>query len=903
MLKWKQTRHAAIAVALAASLALAVTTPPRGAEAADKEEQVRISFDSVEGLTCKPGYKCVEANAIVVTDDVREGAGAVKTTWKSAPDNYGLVNMSVDIPETDLSGRSFTIKIKPLGREGHIWGIEFYDIDGNKVEEHRMFHLGADRWNTWNFSQGEKSKYGWIGRGKGDLTRIVRIGFRAQTRAGAQTAAALWDDFRIVSPVVTEKIERAANLSDTPPTVSTGGTAVWLDGSNGYALQGMRLAGQWLEPSVGNLYPTFTFVDDSGNPKVIKCSDSGWKVKAPAQGPGKYGVTYTCDDTTTKVLWRAEADAVQCEITVVSEGALKAAEVGAERIFGMELTEEDYGISPHEFLVKYTKEPVRMRGLSEARTPLFVAAKSKDAILYYKPLAASQEMEMTVREADGDRLAWMGGTLYFRPPEFKNPETRLCHKSLAWRAETAGDVNRDGEVDWVDCGIAYRERYIKPNRNKSKMLRDSFRYYHPLYIKPSYEHLLETVKKIDFATGVWWMKGMMVTNMSPASEAHPGTVERYAPTGDLAKVKKEILSHGALIGPYYGHDYIDIANGDWPEELIKRDKEGRPHRYYTFHDRQLYYKDNVRGIATEALKKHYERILDACWLEPGDTIMLDTFTAYARPGYHPDYPATVQTEVEAKHELARWLKYDKGLVVAGEGIVEGTQDVVDYGAIVVQMSRDFVPNSLWNRDWVPLKAVVFHGSTYFGASWYSARRPDINYAAYLVNCVGLWQWSTLSQNHPDHLYNMTARDFFFEHVFWSRIADQKIVDVKKNAPEYTFTFAGGSVLWVDPENRKYWLEEDGIRYDGFTPFNNKGVMAIIQQGDFDVVLPVKDMLEVIPSQPNREKLDVTITKEPDGRIRVKGNFSKVPFKVVHYPRGDDWRWIDADPVLMLRRVR
>ena len=39
------------------------------------------------------------------------------------------------------------------------------------------------------------------------------------------------------------------------------------------------------------------------------------------------------------------------------------------------------------------------------------------------------------------------------------------------------------------------------------------------------------------------------------------------------------------------------------------------------------------------------------------------------------------------------------------------------------------------------------------------------------------------------------------------------------------------------------------------------------------------------------------------RIRVKGNFSKTPFKVVHYPEGDNWKWIDAEPVLMLRRVQ
>jgi hypothetical protein len=36
---------------------------------------------------------------------------------------------------------------------------------------------------------------------------------------------------------------------------------------------------------------------------------------------------------------------------------------------------------------------------------------------------------------------------------------------------------------------------------------------------------------------------------------------------------------------------------------------------------------------------------------------------------------------------------------------------------------------------------------------------------------------------------------------------------------------------------------------------------------------------------------------------VKGNFSKVPFKVVHYPKAESWQWTDAEPVTMLRRAQ
>jgi hypothetical protein len=200
--------------------------------------------------------------------------------------------------------------------------------------------------------------------------------------------------------------------------------------------------------------------------------------------------------------------------------------------------------------------------------------------------------------------------------------------------------------------------------------------------------------------------------MTPGSEAHPYIVEPDPTRGDRAPVRARIAATGSRAGIYYGHDYIDIANGDWPPELIKLDPDGKPHRYYAFHGRQLYYRDNIRGLASGLLKAHYEKILAVCGMAPGDPIMLDTFTAFARPGYHPDFPATGQLETEAKREIARWLKYDKKLCVSGEGIIEGTQDVVDFGAILLRMD-DLINDRVWQGDsWVPLASVIYHGRTY-----------------------------------------------------------------------------------------------------------------------------------------------------------------------------------------------
>jgi hypothetical protein len=266
------------------------------ARAAEPEPPVRISFDSVEGLKCRPMYKCLEAAAALVEHDRREGSCSVSTTWKAAADSYGVMTLLAEIPPTDFTGKSFAVDVKPLNKDSAVWGIELYDAQGNLVEEHRLFVAPANRWTTLNFTQGVKPQYGWLGQsGKGDLRRIARLGFRAQTRAAGQTGAALWDNFRLVSPVVREQITRAADISGTPATLSAGPTAIWLDESRGYALRGMRLAGRWLEPSAADVYPTFRFLDQAGKVKALPCSDAAWRIDASPAGPGSLAVTYSCD--------------------------------------------------------------------------------------------------------------------------------------------------------------------------------------------------------------------------------------------------------------------------------------------------------------------------------------------------------------------------------------------------------------------------------------------------------------------------------------------------------------------------------------------------------------------------------------------------------------------------------
>lgn len=848
------------------------------------------------------------------------GGAPLFLQFRSTRENSGAT-VSWAFPARALDRERFTLRLKTPGGAVPYVRCAFLNAQGKLICRNNYFAVAAPDWKAIGFAVGpgsgansfepkeiapgqEVAKIVLQFCGRADKQHEVLLADFRKAEAAAPKAAEPPKEKRPPRP--RKLAARPPAKPDTKPTIASGDTALWLDATRGHAFAGASVAGPWLPPSPKGIYPRFTCVDGGGKAVEFGADDPAVKALAQVEGEDRMAVTYSRDGSSFKVAWLATKEALRCEVSVVSEGKLRLASVGVPRVFGVALGTGDYGITPGGKLYRPQEGNPEMefkrRGNADNTVPNFSAARVGGRILFYRPQTSSQFMHLGVERAEDGPYAWLGGLLYFRPPDVRNPATKLCHPTLSWQIETAGDANGDGEVDWVDCAVAFRDRYIKPNKDKDALLRDSYTFYHGIP-GDTYERLTGVIEKLDFATGIWWVKGAMKTNQSPGSEAHPYVVEPDPGRGDKAAFAARIAATGSRVGIYYGHDYIDTTNGDWPPELIKLDADGHPHRYYKFRDRQLYYKDNVRGLASGLLKRHYEKILNVCRMAPGDPIMLDTFTAFARPGYHPDFPATPQLETEAKHEIARWLKHDKKLSVAGEGINEGAQDVVDFGAILTGLD-DLVKAEVWQDDsWVPLTSVIYHGRTYFGVSWYEFRRPDPNWALALVNSAHLWQWST--GHYPEGMYEVTARTFFHQSIAWSRNADAAIVDVDREGTAYKIRYDNGNTLWADPEKNTWKLEEKGILYDGFTPFNNKGVMAILKQGDFDITLPVTEMLEVIPSQPQRDKLDVKIERTEAGKVRVRGNSSKVPWKLRWLHKNDAGAEVvdlrDVEPVLMLRR--
>jgi hypothetical protein len=107
------------------------------------------------------------------------------------------------------------------------------------------------------------------------------------------------------------------------------------------------------------------------------------------------------------------------------------------------------------------------------------------------------------------------------------------------------------------------------------------------------------------------------------------------------------------------------------------------------------------------------------------------------------------------------------------------------------------------------------------------------------------------------------------------------------------------------ENR-WVLNKDGVRYDGFTPFNNRGYMAVLAQGDFEFRLPGEHQLEISPHQPNQAQI-VFQSLHSKGQTVIRGRFGQmkwpIPILKVTPDSKETMELYDAAPVLVLRKAR
>ena len=810
-----------------------------------------------------------------------------------------------DIAPEIVDEQSFSIYVYPKVNSLAWFSVNFLDAESQIISTHAWKGLQPERWTQLNFTastagdaaffspqsylfnrKGKRIELGFSGD-KGQ--QIILCDLRGQTIADEKTAE-------------TEK----------PLAIQSGKNILQFNPKRNFSLLEAEVNGHALMAVPGQASPSFYAVNASGEMKKIKPSDENWNCRIVRQTPSSLTVSYQSKGgSIMEIDYEVKPDKLVVTNRIVKEADLRFESV--ENYLMTRMKPEDYGITANGKLIQSSDGRQRTfshEGQSDYQTPNMVAVRTDKSILYYKPLNYSNNFGITVRLRKNEPVAEIGGKLYFRPAGFRNPATKLVHDKLAWQIETAGDVNKDGTVDWVDCGLAYRDRYIKPNRNLNPLLRDNFIYYHQGF---TYEKLAEACEKLDFASGIWWVKRMLED--AGAADAFVYDLKPRPELGDLGKVKKRILETGSRVGPHYSMDAIGLDGGNWPEEFIKQGSDGKPQRYcmmYQYADRkpyQIYYLDYLRSMRTGKFLPWLDRLMQACCQEKGDIIMLDTFICYARPGYNPEFPSTSETESEVKHEITKYLKDKLGITVTSEGIVEGGEDVTDYSAGGLN-TRDWMAGKLWQsklpEKQVPLNTVIYNGATYKGLDWYAFRQKEPNYAATMILCGKFWDWSSGQFDNLETLYSHCAKRFFMNNVFWAQVADAKITNIQQKDAEWMLSFDNGATITANPDKDSFTLKINGITYDGFTPFSSRGTMAVFKKGELDMVLPVKENLELLASQPNYEKLKerIKISRTADGFVKVTGRYDDLKWKnkfLGEVNGKEQTSDLEVEPLLLLKK--
>ena len=143
-------------------------------------------------------------------------------------------------------------------------------------------------------------------------------------------------------------------------------------------------------------------------------------------------------------------------------------------------------------------------------------------------------------------------------------------------------------------------------------------------------------------------------------------------------------------------------------------------------------------------------------------------------------------------------------------------------------------------------------------------------------------------------------------VFWAQVADANITNIQQKDAEWLLSFDNGATITANPDKESFTLKINGINYDGFTPFSIRGAMAIFKKGELDMVLPVKENLELLASQPNYDKLKerIKISRTADGFVKVTGHYDDLKWKnkfLGEVNGKEQTSDLEVEPLLLLRR--
>jgi hypothetical protein len=622
-----------------------------------------------------------------------------------------------------------------------------------------------------------------------------------------------------------------------------------LDAGRNYALASVKVGASTF-PSGGEC-PTFVLFDRSGTEHVMAPTDARWRVEGHRTANGAR-VTYSHAGLTAVVEYISADGILLVRVTPESEGDLKfraLSDGGAiasvpSNVSGA--TESGFILRPY-----LSGELLRFPGGREEQTrsdpqswdykASFVAFGCNNRGLIVRCPQYGAVWSAGTRDVGGTYSLVGGLTADFRPRR-DNPgpypfwDLPLVEPKLEIQLVPVGDVNGDGVFNWVDIGVAYRDRFIRrdPHLDPAELHSVSGKIDVALPYEGclNYGQLIEQIRTIDFAPQRWWLVG---AHTPPGHEfACPPHAPRPDPShngpGDYGyfAFRRDAAAAGARIGI---HELFQDTSELNPEEFDRV-----PVRIQEYGDPMGTWKGESNGREVWDLSKAlHAMVADGSWLRdldehfrqwdvgPGDSWHWDCFTAFGgRPDFSADHPTTHGADIRLRIEILKQIA-ERGIYLTSEGLQEGLHEVCGFA-----WSAKTEPgwqSSFAGGEPVPLVPVLFQGKTYYSVSWHPA-------------------WNLLYGGKCQFEGTALGREGlvgqYFGHIgYWSKVADRTVANMTRTRDGWIVEYTEGGRLTVDLAEMTpamtFSLEVDGETFDpDHPPTSSWGVSARRVDGKYVV---------------------------------------------------------------------
>jgi hypothetical protein len=655
----------------------------------------------------------------------------------------------------------------------------------------------------------------------------VKVGKAAASKVPATWSFGSFDPDKLSSPKPApiswsdsgRSPDAPAAWSKQPVLVGTRKLGVVLDKQCNYALAGVWVNGVMFES--GGRFPAVGIYDAKCNRSQMFPDDPRWNARLRKVSDG-VKIDYKRDGFEMVVGYKVCADRIDVTVTPTVEKKYKALLLtGGGSLVCVpsdkdKARESGFILSPCAggAVVRFNENDrtsVIGMGQSWAYPASFISLAYNGVGLIVRCPQYGGEWSYGSAKVNGTASLLGDAAVAFRPGAHSFEMSRPEHH-ITLQLVPVLDTNKDGVFNWVDIGVAYRQRFMKTNPDKDYKLRDSvsgkidvdtaFKGYQ------NYGELIEQIRKIDFAPHTIWLVGAHTPAeggyCEPVWAALPDPCHNGPGGYDYFAFKRDAEKIGARVGIHEMFHCSSETSPDRGKVELQMDEFGNPKATWGGfrEDGSLWCVYNKAlnvgmrdGSVQRMLDEHFRQ-----WdVRPGDTWHWDCLTAMGgQRDFSPSHPSTNGTDYRDCISLLKYVK-SRGIHITSEGLQEGSQEFCDF-AWTVQVSWGGPWGDFDNAETVPLLPVLFQGKTYYGV----CREPAWNL---LYGGKPGYEWTSFPER--DEL----VKGYFNGNLCWRFIADRTVKNMVKTANGWRVEYTEGGVLEVDLSTLDFTLEIDGKKYD------------------------------------------------------------------------------------------